>query len=222
MHNYCVNDLSAFYLDILKDRLYCDEKTGHGRRSAQSALWHIVRMLLLDMAPVLSFTAEEIFSCLPAAIHGPEQTVFALQNYDCEKFILPDHVQNDWNLLLAVRSAATAAAEPLRKAGAIGHSLDSKLTLYMAQNLRDSLERLHTDLRAIFIVSQIEVLPLEQAPESAWRSPDLEDVAISVEKARGEKCARCWIYSEELGKDAEYPDICPRCAEVVRKMDAKA
>ncbi len=222
LHNYCVNDLSAFYLDILKDRLYCDEKTGHGRRSAQSALWHIVRMLLLDMAPVLSFTAEEIFSCLPPAIHGPEQTVFALQNYDCEKFILPDHVQNDWNLLLAVRSAATAAAEPLRKAGAIGHSLDSKLTLYMAQNLRDSLERLHTDLRAIFIVSQIEVLPLEQAPESAWRSPDLEDVAISVEKARGEKCARCWIYSEELGKDAEYPDICPRCAEVVRKMDAKA
>lgn len=222
LHNYCVNDLSAFYLDILKDRLYCDDKTGHGRRSAQSALWHIVRMLLLDMAPVLSFTAEEIFSCLPAAIRGPEQTVFALQNYDCEKFILPDHVQDDWNLLLAVRSAATAVAEPLRKAGTIGHSLDSKLTLYMAQNLRDALERLHTDLRAIFIVSQIEVLPLEQAPESAWRSPDLEGLAICVEKARGEKCARCWIYSEELGKDAEYPDICPRCAEVVRNMDNRA
>ena len=115
LHNYCVTDLSSVYLDILKDRLYASGATSRERRSAQTALWHILRLLLRDMAPVLSFTAEEIFSHLPADLRGPEPTVFALQAVSGEEFLLPEGRRDDWNVLLAVRGAVTRAIEPLRR-----------------------------------------------------------------------------------------------------------
>lgn len=221
LHKYCVTDLSAVYLDILKDRLYASGAGSRQRRSAQTALSHILCLLLRDMAPVLSFTAEEIFSHLPPALHGPQSTVFALPPVNVQPWLLDEGRRDDWNVLLAVRGAVTKAIEPLRRDGVVGHSLDTRVTLYLADELRQRLESLGTDLRAVCIVSQLETAPADAAPDTALRDADVAGLAIGVEKARGEKCARCWIYSTELGGDPTHPTLCPRCAAVLREFPAQ-
>ncbi|MDE5833292.1 MAG: isoleucine--tRNA ligase [Desulfovibrio sp.] len=214
LHNYCVTDLSALYLDIIKDRLYASPPDSRERRSAQTALWHILRLLLRNMAPIMSFTAEEIFQTMPPGLREPENTVFALQPYGTDQFLLDDGAREEWNYFLTVRGAVNKAIERARVQGTVGHSLDSRVNLYLSGASRKRLENLDTDLRAGFIVSQLLLSPLSDAPENASR--DEEDIAVVVEKAKGEKCARCWIYDERIGGDAEYPDLCPRCAETMR------
>lgn len=220
LHNYCVTDLSAMYLDILKDRLYASAPAGVERRSAQTALWHVLRLLLRDMAPVLSFTAEEIFSHIPAGLRGRESTVFALPPLDAAPFLLDDGTRDDWNVLLAVRGAVTRAIEPMRREGVVGHSLDTSVTLYAADELRQRLEGLHTDLRAFCIVSQLRLDDPANAPQTARRDEEVSGLAVTVEKAHGAKCERCWIYSTELGTDPAHPTLCPRCAAVVKELEA--
>lgn len=220
LHNYCVTDLSSMYLDVLKDRLYASGPASAERRSAQTALWHILGLLLRDMAPVLSFTAEEIFAHLPEGLRGAEPTVFALQPIDSAPLLLDEGTRDDWNMLAAVRGAVTKAIEPMRRDGVIGHSLDTRVTLFVADELRQRLEGLNTDLRAFCIVSQIAMQPLESAPQGAYCDEEIAGLAIGVEKAHGEKCERCWIYSTELGTDAGHPTLCPRCTAVIKAMEA--
>ena len=220
LHNYCVTDLSSVYLDILKDRLYASAPHSDERRSAQTALWHILCLLLRDMAPVLSFTAEEIFSHLPENLRGPETTVFALPPLAVAPYLLDEGTRDDWNVLLAVRGAVTKAIEPMRREGIIGHSLDTRITLFVADELRQRLEGLHTDLRAVCIVSQLHLEALDRAPQAAYRDEEVAGLAIGVEKARGEKCERCWIYSTELGSDVSHPALCPRCTAVIKGMES--
>ncbi|WP_297893546.1 isoleucine--tRNA ligase [uncultured Desulfovibrio sp.] len=220
LHNYCVTDLSSMYLDVLKDRLYASGPASAERRSAQTALWHILGLLLRDMAPVLSFTAEEIFAHLPEGLRGAEPTVFALQPIESAPLLLDEGTRDDWNMLAAVRGAVTKAIEPMRRDGVIGHSLDTRVTLFVADELRQRLEGLNTDLRAFCIVSQIAMQPLESAPQGAYCDEEIAGLAIGVEKAHGEKCERCWIYSTELGTDADHPTLCPRCTAVIKAMEA--
>lgn len=220
LHNYCVTDLSSMYLDVLKDRLYASGPASAERRSAQTALWHILGLLLRDMAPVLSFTSEEIFAHLPEGLRGTEPTVFALQPIESAPLMLDEGTRDDWNVLTAVRGAVTKAIEPMRRDGVIGHSLDTRVTLFVADELRQRLEGLNTDLRAFCIVSQIAMQPLESAPQGAYCDEEIAGLAIGVEKAHGEKCERCWIYSTELGTDAGHPTLCPRCTAVIKAMEA--
>ena len=217
LHNYCVTDLSALYFDIIKDRLYTESKNGLLRRSAQTALWHLLTLLVRDMAPILSFTAEEIWSFIPDALKGEEKTVFALQEKNCDEFLLSDEVCADWDLLATLRGVVTRAIEPLRIAKTIGHALDTKVTLYLRSSLRDRIERLGCDLRSYCIVSQLVLAPFEEAPASAFTDSEVDGIAVLVEKAAGQKCERCWIYSTELGCDANHPTLCPRCAGVMRE-----
>ena len=220
LHNYCVTDLSSMYLDVLKDRLYASGPASAERRSAQTALWHILGLLLRDMAPVLSFTSEEIFAHLPEGLRGTEPTVFALQPIESAPLMLDEGTRDDWNVLAAVRGAVTKAIEPMRRDGVIGHSLDTRVTLFVADELRQRLEGLNTDLRAFCIVSQIAMQPLESAPQGAYCDEEIAGLAIGVEKAHGEKCERCWIYSTELGTDAGHPTLCPRCTAVIKALEA--
>ena len=220
LHNYCVTDLSSMYLDVLKDRLYASGPASAERRSAQTALWHILGLLLRDMAPVLSFTSEEIFAHLPEGLRGTEPTVFALQPIESAPLMLDEGTRDDWNVLIAVRGAVTKAIEPMRRDGVIGHSLDTRVTLFVADELRQRLEGLNTDLRAFCIVSQIAMQPRESAPQGAYCDEEIAGLAIGVEKAHGEKCERCWIYSTELGTDAGHPTLCPRCTAVIKAMEA--
>ncbi len=221
LHNLCATDLSAFYLDVLKDRLYSSAPASRERRSAQSALYRILMLLVRDMAPVLSFTAEEVFLHLPEALRPQVSTVFALPDVMDDAFLLDETERAEWETLAAVRAEVTRAIEPLRKSGVVGHALDTRVTLYADPALTDLLSGLGTDLRALFIVSQLRLLPLEQAPEdeSTVRG-GLPGLAVKVERAAGNKCARCWIYTEEQGSDDAFPDVCPRCAAVLRSLSA--
>ena len=218
LHNYCVTDLSGVYLDILKDRLYTSAPKSRERRSAQTALCHILRMLVRDMAPVLSFTAEEIFGYIPEGLREKASTVFALPPLDAAPWLLENGVRDDWNTLLNVRGAVTRAIEPLRRDGVVGHSLDTAVTLYMADELRERVEGLKTDLRAFCIVSQLRTAALADAPAQAVQDAEVPGLAIGVDKAEGEKCERCWIYNTELGTDPEHPTLCPRCAAALKEL----
>lgn len=216
LHNLCTVDLSAFYLDILKDRLYTDGADSASRRSAQTAIYHILMLLVRDMAPVLSFTAEEVFRHLPEALRPAVPTVFALREADVPNFAMPADERAQWDAFLAVRAELTKDLETVRQAGTIGHPLDAHVTLFASEAVRNTLEALHTDLRACCIVSQLDVKALENAPESALAAEEVEGLRIFIEKASGEKCERCWIWSNELGTDSEHPTLCPRCASVLK------
>ena len=220
LHNLCSTDLSAFYLDILKDRLYSSAPASRARRSAQTALYHILLMLVQDMAPVLSFTAEEVFRHIPEALHPGAKSVFAFQLMDADAFLLDDADRKRWEAVLAARTEVTRAIEPLRKAGTVGHALDTAVTLYASPELLEVLGGIGTDLRAVCIVSQLHLAPLADAPADLAQADIAEcgKLAVSVAKAVGEKCERCWIYSDELGSDPEHPTLCPRCAAVMKEL----
>lgn len=224
LHNLCATDLSAFYLDILKDRLYSSAPASKARRSAQTALYHILLLLTQDMAPIMSFTAEEVYRHVPEALHPEARTIFALPLLDTDAFLLDEESRGRWERVLAVRAEVTRAIEPLRKAGTIGHALDTAVTVYAAPELLDILQTIGTDLRAVCIVSQLHLAPLDAAPAEsvATELSDGSRVAVMVEKARGEKCERCWIYSEELGTDPAHPTLCPRCTEVMKGLSGAA
>ncbi len=211
LHNLCVSDLSAFYLDIIKDRLYVSGEKSLERRSAQTVLWQIMMMLLVDMAPVLSFTSEEVFDHLPEEMKCGVNTVFAIR----PKLLVPaidSDERTKWELLMDVRREVTKAIEPLRRDRVIGHSLDTKITLFADETITKALENL--EMREFFIVSGAEVKPLADAGSDAVKPEELEGLAVTVVKAEGEKCSRCWRY-DTLGSNAEHPELCPRCTEVL-------
>ncbi|MBI9111433.1 isoleucine--tRNA ligase [Maridesulfovibrio ferrireducens] len=211
LHNLCTTDLSAFYLDIIKDRLYVSGEKSLERRSAQTVLWQTMMMLLTDMAPVLSFTSEEVFSHLPEEMKCGVDTVFAIR----PKLLTPDLSSDEiskWELLLDVRREVTKAIEPLRRERVIGHSLDTKITLFADETITKALESV--DMREFFIVSGAEVKPLAAADSDAVKPEELEGLAVGVVKSEGEKCSRCWRY-DTLGSNAEHPELCPRCTAVL-------
>ncbi|MDR2696784.1 MAG: isoleucine--tRNA ligase [Deltaproteobacteria bacterium] len=224
LHNHCVTDLSALYLDILKDRLYASAADSRERRSAQTALWHIFMLLLRGMAPILSFTAEEAAGHLPHALRPQGvSTVFALPPLDdahTSKMLLDGEVLERWAVLLQVRAALMRAIEPLRKEGVVGLSLDTRVCLYLKPELRAVLDALGADLRAVCMVSQLELHPLDAAPRHAAQDGDIPGLAFTVEKASGGKCRRCWLYSRQLGTDQAHPELCPRCAGVLQSRGA--
>jgi len=213
VHNLCVTDLSAFYLDVLKDRLYVSSPDEFKRRSAQSALYHILFILLKSIAPILSFTAEEIFEHLPQALKPNAPTVFALE-FDLPELTLSEEEKLFWSKLSLLREETTKAVEIKRQQGVIGHSLESELTFHLPKEY----EQLFTDqkelLREVFIVSQVS---FSSTPRADYQSTEIPGLSIEVSKAKGNKCQRCWIYHPEVGSDPSWPDLCPRCAKVMKK-----
>jgi len=217
LHNHCVTELSAFYLDILKDRLYVEAKDGVKRRSAQTALWKMLMLLLRGMAPVLSFTAEEVFRHLPAGLKPQATTVFALEPELPPADLLTEAEREAWETVMAVRAEVTKAIEPFRQSGEIGHSLSAHVTLYVPDDVRAALAASGADLKETFIVSGLTLEDADAAPEGCACGEQLTGLKIAVSKAAGEKCQRCWVMSEELGTDPAWPDVCPRCLAALRQ-----
>ncbi len=214
LHNMCVTELSSFYLDIVKDRLYASAQGSLERRSAQTALWQIAMTFLTDIAPILSFTAEEAFGHLPEAIHPGVPTVFAMRFAMDRGYLMDEAERHVWETVAAVRAEITKAIEPERKAGTVGHSLETAVTVHAREELLDDLRAEGADLAEICIVSQVVLEPLESAPAGAWTSEEVDGLKIGVAKAGGEKCERCWRFLE-LGTDPAHPTLCPRCAAVM-------
>ena len=206
--NFCAVDLSALYLDIAKDRLYCSAATAVERRSGQTAVFRILDALVRLMAPILSFTAEEVWSHMP----GQPRAASPLLAGFPEPTAVDERIATKWDRLLAVRTAVTKALEEARQAGLIGHSLDACVQLSATDGLRPLLEEQAADLPALFIVSQVH---LTDDLGAAAVSPLLADLQIRVERARGGKCERCWNYKETVGADPARPGLCARCVQVI-------
>jgi isoleucyl-tRNA synthetase len=222
LHTMCATDLSAFYLDVLKDRLYVSAPDSRERRSAQTALHTLLCLLLWDMAPILSFTAEEAYQHLPGVDLDSYPTIFTYPFALQDKAFMSVEERGTWDRLLTVRAEVTRAIEPERKSGNIGHSLDVSLHLYAQDDLLSELKANCSFLQELFIVSEVHVQKAEDAPEGAFASQELPGLKICVHRAKGGKCARCWTFSQDLGQDEHHLDICPRCSQVIHVLQAAA
>lgn len=210
--NFCAVDLSALYLDIVKDRLYTFAPHSAARRAAQTTLYDICDVLLRVMAPVLSFTAEEAWAHLPRAAEAGASVFMA--GFHAPLPLAPALYER-FERLIEVRAAVTKALEEARKAGEIGHSLEARVELYAQGPLASLVREFLAELPALFIVSQVD---WEEKLNESEASPLLPELRLRVAKARGAKCARCWNYSETVGTDRNHPQLCARCVNVLREL----
>ena len=197
LHNFCVNDMGGFYLDILKDRLYTMPSNSFGRRSAQTALYLIAESLTRWIAPILSFTAEEIWKHMP---EREVESVFLSEWLDLPKF----DSDIDWDQLNQINAIALKALEVARDNGEIGSSLDAHLIISVDQETHDLLNQFSEELRFLFITSSVD-LQLDDALDSN------QEIRVTVKKSDAEKCGRCWHRQESVGDSDEHPEICARC-----------
>ena len=208
MH-FCSIELGSFYLDIIKDRQYTAKHDSNARRSCQTALYHIMEALVRWMAPIMSFTAQEIWQSMPGQ-RG--EFVFTERWYsELAQFEGSSQFSDDfWQQVLAVKDSVNFAMEKARKNGELGGSLEADISLYAAPELLTQLKRLGDELRFVLITSAVSVDALEQAPNDAANT-DVEGLRIVVNKSAGEKCVRCWHHREDVGTHAEHPELCSRC-----------
>jgi isoleucyl-tRNA synthetase len=203
--NFCVVDLSAFYLNILKDRLYISAPKSHARRSAQTALYELLHALLRLMAPVLSFTADEVWGYVKRRPGDPD-SVHLAEFPPVREDLVDEALAQRWDQLLAVREVALKRLEEARQGKVIGTSLEAVAEVRAAPPLLDLLAGHREDLTAIFIVSGVDVARASDG-DPGGEGP----AAVRVQRAPGRKCERCWNYLESVGKDAKHPKICHRC-----------
>ena len=211
LHHFCAVDLGGFYLDVIKDRQYTTQADSLARRSAQTAMYHIAEALVRWIAPILSFTAEEIWENLPGE-RGP--SVMLAQWYQGLQSLSSDDAMGRlfWERLMSVRTAVNKAMEAQRAAGVLRGSLDAAVTLYCSPDLYESLRALGDELRFVLITSAAILMPLDAAGADAV-STDLPDLRLVIAVADEEKCERCWHRSQSVGKSAVHPTLCGRCIE---------
>ena len=216
INDFCVVDLSSFYLDIIKDRLYCEEKDGLRRRSAQTALYLIVDAMAKLFAPVLAFTCDEIWQSMPHRKEDDRRNILLNQMpADCAGYALPEEAMARWDTVIKLRQDVNGVLEKARADKRIGKALEAHVTLETAdQTVKAACEGLN--LAEIFIVSDCAWAAPEEGAEVAC-GENFPNLTVGVTEAKGEKCPRCWMHS--LNANAE--GLCPRCAAVIAKMDVE-
>jgi isoleucyl-tRNA synthetase len=221
LNNFCSVDLSSQYLDIVKDRLYCEGAKSAKRRAAQTALYRILEVLVHLTAPILSFTAEEIWNYLPDKASRPA-SVFLSQMPNPETGLADAVLAEKWDRLLRERSEVLKALEQARTSGIIGHSLDAKVVFENRDGQASILPGLvradRTRLQDLLIVSQANDANESEAKASGEESSydaALLNCLVKVSKADGAKCERCWKYDVKVGADENHPTACARCAAVL-------
>lgn len=209
--NFCIIDMSSFYLDIIKDRLYCEHKKSKERRSAQTVLVEILNVLVRIISPVLSFTADEIWEKLPDELKVAE-SVHLTSWIEENKDYLDEKLEEKWHKIYTLRKEVNKKIEEKRQAGEIGLSLDARVVLNI-QNQEYEFIKSYTewDLSDIFLVSQVEFT------DEILEETELENISIKIVRALGQKCERSWKYSTETG-DAEFGKVSPRDARVLKIM----
>lgn len=217
VHNFCTVDLSAIYLDILKDRLYTEKADSKLRRSAQTAMYEILTTLVRLVAPVLCFTSEEVWQALP----NKEEREWSVHMSDMPKVneaYLDKALDEKWKKRLAVRSVAMKALEEARQAKVIGHPLDAEVTVYADGEAYDIVKAMKKELADFLLVSQTHIVSgTAAAPENA-ASNEEGTVKVSVAVCTLAKCERCWKRSADVDADPKHPGVCARCAHVLTEM----
>ena len=209
LHNFCVVDLGGFYLDITKDRVYTAKADGLARRSAQTAQYHMVQAIVRWIAPILSFTADEIWQVLPGS---PAASVFTETWYDLPKAQTQTVFDNRfWQFIAEVKTAVNKEIETKRNLGEVGKSLEAEVTLYCDDAALKSLSAIATDLRFVFITSKVHLKPLTSTAKD--KTPEIPGVYIEVARTSLIKCVRCWHHSEDVGSHHKHVELCGRCVE---------
>jgi isoleucyl-tRNA synthetase len=221
-------ELSNFYFDVLKDRLYTYPRTSVARRSGQTAIWRIGQVLVRLLAPMMSFTTEEVWQFLPSIGEKPESVHLALFPTPEEVLgntarppegsgqslpVNAEQIRADWDRLLLVRAEVFRHLESARKDKVIGSGLQAKVALSAPAESYDLLERYRETLRYLFIVSQVELQRLSGSGNGLG-------LKIEISPADGKKCERCWNFSTQVGNDLEYPTVCERCSAALREIFA--
>ena len=211
INSFCVVDMSNFYLDIIKDRLYTYKKDSKERRSAQSSMYIILDALVKLLAPMASFTAEEIWRYMKHLDNENVESVMLTSFPEVKAEYDNEELEAKWNKIVDLKSQVAKGLEEARAAKTIGHSLNAKVTLYVSKESADYkfIEENLDILQIVFIVSALE-LKEESRKES-------KEISINVEQAEGEKCERCWMYSTTVGEEKENPTICHRCSEHIKE-----
>ena len=222
LNHFCTVTLSSFYLDVLKDRLYTSPRGSKARRSAQTVLWKLASDLSRLMAPVLCFTAEEVWQELEVLSGRPR---FGTSTVHAEVFPEPLALPADpsllarWDRLLAIREDVMKALEAARAGKKIGSSLEARVDLWIPEDdTRAFLRSFGEELRFIFITSQVDLEPEEREPLDLLTSWTEGGLTVGVRPAAGTKCQRCWNYTTDVGNDPAVPGACGRCAAAVKAI----
>jgi isoleucyl-tRNA synthetase len=219
IHDYCVVDLSSFYYDVLKDRLYTKSANNKSRRSGQTAVWKITGALVRLLAPTLVFTAEEVWKFLPRASGEPASVHIAVFPEEAElRTAFAPEKANTWELLAKVRGEVLKALEVARnEKKLINSGLEAKVLLNADLELKAKLKQYLPQLPGLFIVSQVELM---SAGTGEFRSEVVPGLEVSVQRADGKKCDRCWNYSVHVGENLRYPTVCERCSAAIKEIEA--
>jgi len=214
IHNFCAVDLGGFYLDIIKDRQYTTQANSVARRSAQTAMYHIVEALARWLAPVLSFTAEDIWKHIPGE---RSESVFLETLYEFPNASDQQFSQDEWALIIAVRESVSKELEGLRSSGDIGSALDAEVDLYCDEALLKLLSKLDDELRFVLITSYARAHALSEKTDGAIdvTQKDQPSLWVVVKASEHAKCDRCWHRREDVGSHSEHPELCGRCVDNV-------
>lgn len=212
LHNFCVVYMSNFYLDVIKDRLYCELKNGIKRRAAQTVIFTILDVLTRIMAPILTFTSEEIWSFMPHKKEDLKESVYLNDMYEKIDFEFDEEFSNKWDKIFKIRNLVQKALEEKRKEKVIGSSLEAKILIKCDEEMFNFLNDKKDLLKTVFIVSYVEIL---KDNDTKYELDELK-IAIEVLKSEGKKCERCWCYSNFVGKDSENETLCERCSNVFK------
>jgi len=213
IHNFCGPEMGGLYLDVIKDRQYTTQADSIARRSCQTAIYHVMEAMVRWLAPILSFTAEELWRHIPGE---RTETIFVETWYE-GLFPMQQESGFDrayWDRIISLRSTISKSLEQLRSEGTIGSSLDAEVDLYCDDSLRHELEKMGDELRFVLITSAARVHPIADKPEQA-KACDVEGAFVVVQASQHEKCGRCWHHREDVGQNEEHPELCGRCVENV-------
>lgn len=213
VHHFCAMDLGGFFLDIIKDRQYTVKAGTVAHRSAQTAMYHVMEALVRWLAPITSFTADEIWQYMP----GDRSESVHLETWYQGLFPLAENAKfsnTDWELIMSVREVVSKELEQMRKADVIGASLNAEVTLYCSDEYLTVLKKLADELHFVFITSGAVIVPIQEA-ESDATATEMDGLKVKILASAHEKCVRCWHYREDIGTDQEHPELCARCVENV-------
>lgn len=213
VHHFCVIDLGSFYLDIIKDRQYTSRENSLARRSTQTAMYHVLQALVPWLAPIISYTADEVWQYMP----GRRSASVFLQQWNDGLFQLQDDEvfnRDFWNQVMQVREAVSRELEQARKAGIIGGSLEAEVELYCQPEYAELLNKLEGELHFVLITSNAAVRDMQYCPDDALETA-LPGIRIRVAASEQQKCVRCWHHRHDVGGHPEHPQLCGRCVENV-------
>jgi isoleucyl-tRNA synthetase len=213
VYRFCIMDMSSFYLDILKDRLYTFKSDSKERRDAQVVLYNILITLTKLLAPILSFTAEEIWQHIPG---DKEESVLLSDFPEIQEEFVDRELENKWARISAIRNEVNKALELKRQEKFIGNALEAKVTIFAGEQILQLLKGHDKYLPTIFIVSSVELSALEDAGVGEYQSEEIDDLIVKIEKADGVKCQRCWNWDVSVGSQEDHPELCERCRSVLK------